>query len=66
MGYEELRLGGPWVDSAAEHYAARVTICGGLPLSAKYLYFLGSIWSSNEFEVDVKIKSLDGEIIYAQ
>jgi hypothetical protein len=26
MGYEELQLGGPWVDGAAEHYAARVTI----------------------------------------
>jgi hypothetical protein len=26
MGYEELRLGGPWVNGAAEHYAARVSI----------------------------------------
>jgi hypothetical protein len=26
MKYEPLVFGGPWVDSAAEHYAARVTI----------------------------------------
>ena len=66
MGYEELRLGGPWVNGAAEHYAARVTIQGHTPINAKYIYFLGAVYSSNEFEVDVKIKDGDGEIVCAQ
>ena len=66
MGYETLRFGGPWVNGAAEHYAARVTIEGRYPINVKYLYFLGAIWSSDEFEVDVKIKGFDGKTIYAQ
>jgi hypothetical protein len=66
MGYETLRFGGPWVNGAAENYAARVTIEGGQPINAKYLYFLGAIWSSDEFEVDVKIKNWKGETVYAQ
>lgn len=66
MRYETLRLGGPWVKGAAEHYAARVIIQGGSSIKAKYIYFLGAIYSSNEFEVDVKIKGEHGEIVYAQ
>ena len=62
--YEELIFGGPWVKGSAEHYAARVTIQGSTPIKAKYLYFVGGIWSSNEFEVDVKIKNTNDEIIY--
>ena len=64
-GYEELIFGGPWIKGSAEHYAARVTVQGAYPIKAKYLYFVGGIWGSNEFEVDVKIKKvLNDEIIY--
>ena len=66
MGCEALQLGGPWINGAAENYAARMIIEGGNPINAKYLYFFGAIYSSAEFEVDVKIKNWKGETIYAQ
>ena len=63
--YEDLVFGGPWIKGSAEHYAARVTVEGEVPINAKYLCINAGIWSSSEFEVDVKIKHGE-EMIYFQ
>ena len=54
--YEDLIFGGPWIKGSAEHYAARVTIEGNMPINAKYLCIDAGIWGAGSFEVDVKIK----------
>lgn len=61
--YEDLIFGGPWIKGSAEHYAARVTIEGNMPINAKYLCIDAGIWGAGSFEVDVKIKQY-GELIY--
>ena len=63
-GYENLIFGGPWVQGAAEHYGARVTIDGGHPINAKYLYFVSGVQGADEFEVDVKIRDYKNEVLF--